>query len=218
MIIGYARVSKKDQNLQMQIDALNQKGVERIYEEKITGIRSDREQLNEALKIIRNGDTFVVWKLDRLGRTAKQLIDLVEDFQKNGINFISVQENIDTTTALGRFMFNMLCAIAQMERDVIVERTMRGLESARARGRVGGRPPVSNDKIKAALTMYDSCNHSIDEILQATGISKKTLYNYIDKRKSASATQESQPVSKQEHEDIIIAEPMLPNFSRKIFG
>ena len=185
MTIGYARVSTKDQNLDMQIDALKQKGAERIYEEKVNGTKTDREQLNEALKVLRKGDTFVVWKLDRLGRTTKQLIDLVEQFDKSGIHFISVQDSIDTTTPHGRFLFTILCGMAEMERDIIAERTKKGLASARARGRVGGRPPIKNDKIKTALTMYDSSSHSINEILKTTGISKRTLYNYIGERNNS---------------------------------
>ena len=182
MVIGYARVSTKEQNLNMQLDALRQRGVERIFEEKMSGKITDREQLNEALKILRRGDTFVVWKLDRLGRTAKQLIDLMDDFNKNGVDFISVQDKIDTTTPLGRFVFMVLCGIAQMERETIAERTQKGLESARARGRVGGRPP-KNDKAKVALAMYDSGGYSIGAITKETGISKRTLYNYLNARK-----------------------------------
>ena len=199
MIIGYARVSTKDQNLDMQIDALKKAGVERVFEEKVSGTKTDREQLSEALKILRKDDTFVVWKLDRLGRTSKQLIELVEQFDKDGVHFISIQESIDTTTPQGIFMFKVLCAMAQMERDVIAERTKRGLESARARGRVGGRPPKT-DKVKIALTMYDSGNYSITDILKATGISKGTLYNYVNERGSSKAEPDKTAVQQQEND------------------
>jgi DNA invertase Pin-like site-specific DNA recombinase len=184
MKIGYARVSTKEQNLDMQIDALKEWGVDRIYQEKVTGTKADREQLNEALKVLREGDTLVVWKLDRLGRTTKQLMELIEQFKKEKITFVSLSENIDTSSHTGAFVLTVFCALAQMERDILVERTRSGLASARARGRVGGRPPIKGDKVKTALALYDAKSHTINEIVKATGVSRATLYNYVNQRKN----------------------------------
>jgi DNA invertase Pin-like site-specific DNA recombinase len=167
------------------MDALKSRGVEKIYSEKMSGTKADRPQLIELLKVLRKGDTLVVWKLDRLGRTVKQLVDLVEQFSKDGINFVSIQDSIDTTTATGKALFGMLCVMAQMERDIISERTRAGLASARARGRNGGRPTKQNDKVNLALKMYDSKDYSIPQILDATGLSKTTIYRYINTRQGA---------------------------------
>jgi DNA invertase Pin-like site-specific DNA recombinase len=183
MKFGYARVSTQDQNLQMQIDALLNAGVEdkNIFREKITGTKKDRPQLDEMLKYLRAGDTVVVWKLDRIGRSMKHLIEIIDDFNQKGINFISLHENIDTTSATGKLVFRIFASLAEFERDMISERTKAGLESARARGRSGGRPSKKNDKVELALKMYRSKEYSISQITEATGLSKTTLYRYIDK-------------------------------------
>ncbi len=178
MKFGYARVSTNEQNLDLQLDALKKYGVDEIYTEKISGTKS-KPKLKELLSKLRKGDTLVIWKLDRLGRTVLQLIELAEELTNKGINFVSIIEQLDTTTAMGKFTFHIFCAVSQMERDVIAERTKAGLESARARGRVGGRPKVDKKKINRALKMYNSKDFSIKEITESTGISKGTLYNYI---------------------------------------
>ena len=181
MKIGYARVSTEEQRLDLQIDSLKSYGCERIFQEKGTGTgtRKERPELQEMLKILREGDTVVVWKLDRISRSTRHLIELVEHFESMGVHFVSIQDNIDTTTATGRFFFRVMASIAELERDIIAERTRQGLKVARARGRVGGRPRVSKDKIELALKMYHSREYSLREIVKATGVSQSTLYNYI---------------------------------------
>src|SRR6266851_1863285 len=140
MLIGYARVSKHEQNLDLQLDALKAAGCEKIFTDKITSLKEERKGLNEALAFVRSGDVLVVWKLDRLGRTLRHLIDLVAEFNKKGIGFKSLKETIDTTTSTGKLVFHFFGALAEFERDIIHERTRAGLEAARARGRSGGRP------------------------------------------------------------------------------
>lgn len=179
MIYGYARVSKREQNLDLQIDALKKHGVDKIYYEKVSGTKATRDELTKLLKMLKKGDTLVIWKLDRLGRTSKQLISLAEEFEARGILFISLNECLDTTNPIGKFCFHIFCAIAQMERDVIVLRTIEGLESARSRGRKGGRKPINQDNIKQALNMYNSDEYTVNQITRCTGISKSSLYRYL---------------------------------------
>ena len=181
MKFGYARVSTLEQNLHLQVDEIQKFGVDHIYEEKITSRAKHRPQLEELLKMLRAGDTLVIWRLDRLGRTVNELISLAEDFEKRGVHFVSLRENLDTTTAMGKFCFHIFCAAAQMERDVISERTKAGLAAARKRGRSGGRPKANQGNITRALKMYHTKEFTIEEIRQATGISKATLYNYLKK-------------------------------------
>lgn len=181
MIFGYARVSTQDQNLDMQLDVLKQYGCERIFQEKMTGSKKDRPQLEELLKILRTGDKVVIYKLDRISRSTKHLIELSEHFESAGVQFVSLQDSIDTSTPMGRFFFRVMASIAELERDIISERTKAGLESARARGRNGGRPPVQNKKMELALKMYNSKDYSISEIVKATGISQASLYRYLKK-------------------------------------
>ena len=182
MIFGYARVSTQDQHLDLQIDALNKYRVERIFQEKMTGSKKDRPQLEEMLKYVRPGDTIVVWKLDRIGRSMRHLMELVDHFKANDIHFVSLHENIDTSTPTGKLMFNIMASLAEFERDMIAERTRSGLESARARGRKGGRPSKASNKVKMALKMYDSKDYSLPQITEATGVSKTSLYRYIRER------------------------------------
>ncbi len=181
MIFGYARVSKEEQNIDLQIDALKKYGVDEIFEEKVSTRKNVRPALQELLSKLRTGDVLVVWRLDRLGRTMKQLIALAEEFEQNGIHFVSLQENLDTNTATGKFCFHMFCAAAQMERDVISERTKAGLEAARARGRKGGRPRIAEHTIETARKMWLSNDFSVQEILDATGISKAAFYRRVTK-------------------------------------
>lgn len=181
MIIGYARVSTNEQNLQMQIDELTKDGCIEIFEEKATGSKKDRPALNEMLKMLREGDRVVVYKLDRISRSIKHLIELADFFHKKGVEFVSIMDNIDTSTPTGRFFFHVMAAMAELEREIIVERTKTGLASARARGRKGGRPTVDKKDLQTALKMYESKDYSLKEITKATGISQATLYRYLNK-------------------------------------
>ncbi|MCM3786904.1 recombinase family protein [Domibacillus indicus] len=186
MKIGYARVSTADQSLDLQMDALNKAGAERIFSEKQSGGKWDRKELQRCLDVLRKGDTLIVYKLDRLGRSAKQLREIADDLQERGIELVSIQEKLDTATAMGRAMFGMISVMAELERDIIKERTQAGLEAARARGRKGGRPAANPQKVKQALVMYDSNQYSVAQITEATGISKALLYKELNKRKESS--------------------------------
>ena len=180
MKFGYARVSKSEQNLHLQIDALRAYGVDEIFEEKVSSKTGKRPELERLLAMLRAGDTIAVWGLDRLGRTVKQLLELAESFEEKGIYFVSLRERLDTTTASGKFCFHMFCAVAQMERDVISERTKAGLDSARERGRLGGRKGADPAQVEIARKMYASNEFTIQEILGATGMKRSTLYKYLN--------------------------------------
>lgn len=184
MIFGYARVSTMDQQLDRQIDKLKEYGIDKLFNEKITGTKKERPELQKMLEQLREGDTVIIGSLSRLGRWTKHLVELMENFNVTGVNLISLKENIDTTTATGKLIFNIFAAISQFERDIISERTKEGLRSARARGRKGGRPNKNSSKVELALKMYDSKEYSISEITNATGLSKTTLYRYINQRKN----------------------------------
>jgi DNA invertase Pin-like site-specific DNA recombinase len=184
-IIGYARVSTKDQKLDLQLDALTKYGVDRTFSEKMTGTKYDRPELQSMLTYLREGDTVVVWKLDRIGRSMKDLITVVQGFQDKGINFVSLKENIDTSSATGKLIFNIFASLAEFERDIISERTRAGLASAADRGRKGGHPAIDDKTINTALKMYDSRDYAIPEILKVCNISKPTLYRYLNSRKSS---------------------------------
>lgn len=181
MIFGYARVSTEEQNLDSQIDALNQHHVERIFKEKMTGTKKERPQLQEMIQHLRKGDTVVVYKLDRISRSTKHLIEISEQFDSIGVIFISIQDGVDTSTAMGKFFFRVMASLAELERDIIVERTRAGLKAARARGKKGGRPFKDQDKVNMAIKMYQSKEYTIQQITQATGLGKTTLYRYLDK-------------------------------------
>jgi DNA invertase Pin-like site-specific DNA recombinase len=181
MKLGYARVSTHEQSLDLQLDALEKAGCEKIYQEKISGMKDDRPQLQELLEYAREGDVLVVYKLDRLGRSTKRLIELAEELEKRGIELVSVKDNIDTTTVVGKAMFRMLAVLAEMERDLIAERTKAGLESARARGRKGGRPKKDKKQVDKALKLYASQQYTVKEIEEMTGVSKATLYRNLKK-------------------------------------
>ena len=178
MKIGYARVSTDDQNLDLQIDALEQAGCEQIYKETASGAKEDRVELAAMFKAVREGDTIIVWKLDRLARSLHQLISCVARFREQGIEFISIKENIDTSTPSGELIFHIFGALAQFEREMIRERTKAGLAAARARGRVGGRPKSftkSNAKIAKSMLR----DHSVTEIAEHFGVNRSTLYRNI---------------------------------------
>ena len=185
MIIGYARVSTEDQNLESQIDALKAAGAEKVFKEKISSTYKDRPQLKLALASLRKGDTFIVSKLDRLGRTVKQLVELVYELQENQIQFISLHDAIDTTTANGRFFFHIMSAFSELERELIKERTQIGLSSARSRGRLGGRPEThQQDKKEIAYQMVMEKHQTVSDIAAALHMSRSTLYRYIEARRA----------------------------------
>ena len=177
--IGYARVSTRDQNLDLQRDALRAAGCDRIYEDTISGTRAKRPGLAKALDQLRDGDTLVVWKLDRLGRSVKDLLDFAGGLKDQGIGFVSLTDSIDTTTASGRFFFNVMASLAQMERELMVERTKAGLAAAKAKGRVGGRKrKMTQSKIDSAKKLLASGILPKD-VAQNLGISIPTLYRWI---------------------------------------
>ena len=186
MKVGYARVSTADQNLESQIDALKKAGCEEFYKEKKSGV-SEREELEKALGYLREGDTLVVTKLDRLGRSLKQLIILTEGLKKRGIHFQSIDDGIDTSTSIGTFFFQVMGAFSELERNLIIERTQKGLASARARGRVGGRPPIhQTSKKDIAYKEVMENKKSIKEIAESLRMSRMTIYRYIAKRQGKS--------------------------------
>lgn len=179
MRIGYARVSTEDQNLELQTQALSKAGCERVFTDKMSGSRNDRPGLKEALSHIRKDDTLVVWKLDRLGRGVKGLVDLVTDLEAQGVHFQSITDQIDTSTPAGRFFFHVMASLAQMERELIVERTRAGLAAARSQGRVGGRKRLMTEsKIEAARQLLTSGALPKD-VANNLGISIPTLYRWL---------------------------------------
>jgi DNA invertase Pin-like site-specific DNA recombinase len=184
MKIGYARVSTTDQSLDLQMDALEKFGCNEIFKEKQSGAKEDRIELSLALRTLRVGDTFVVYKLDRLARSTKRLIEISDLLREKKVEFVSIQDNLDTGTAAGKAMFGMLSVLAEFERDIIRERTMAGLQAARARGRKGGRPKVNKKKLSHALALYHSRSMSIREIEEMTGVSASTLYRALKKEKA----------------------------------
>src|SRR4051794_5633502 len=186
MLIGYARVSTQDQSLDLQTDALKAAGCERVFTEKASGSRGDRPKLAEALAFARDnkGDTLVVWKLDRLGRSLPHLIEAVKSLDERGIGFRSLKESIDTTTSTGKLVFHVFAALAEFERDIIRERTAAVLVAARARGRKGGRPKSLDEaKRRQAITLYEDKSNTIDEICRTLRIGRTTLYRYLGKAK-----------------------------------
>lgn len=182
MIFGYARVSTESQNLDRQLDALKNYGVDKVFTEKMTGTKKDRPSLNELRNILRKDDIVVIESLSRLGRSTKDLLNLIEEFNDNGVFLKSLKEDIDTSSPTGKLILTVLSALAQFERDLTVQRTQEGLKSARARGRVGGRPKKDKKVIEKALKLYDSKVYSIKEICILTGISQGTLYSSLKAR------------------------------------
>ncbi len=186
MKVGYARVSTNNQNLELQIDALEKAGCEKIYRDIASGARTERPSLNEMVNNLRPGDVLVIWKLDRLGRSLNHLIGLVNDLIEKKIGLQSLNDPIDTTTAQGRLSFNLFASLAEFERDLIRERTQAGLSAARARGRNGGRPKGLPKKAEAtacaAETLYKEGVLTVDEISKKLGIAKSTLYSYLRHR------------------------------------
>jgi DNA invertase Pin-like site-specific DNA recombinase len=180
-IVGYARVSTFEQILDLQQDALTAAGCTRIFTDTASGSIAERKGLDQALDYVREGDVLVVWRLDRLGRSLKYLIEVITTLNERGIGFKSLTEQIDTTTSGGKLIFHVFGALAEFERDVIRDRTQAGLAAARARGRMGGRPKKlgTGGKIAMAQALYDDKTHSIADICRTLGISRTTLYRYI---------------------------------------
>jgi DNA invertase Pin-like site-specific DNA recombinase len=179
MLIGYARVSTQDQNLDLQQEALIKAGCQKLFEDKVSGTRADRPGLTKALEMLREGDTLVVWKLDRLGRSVKQLVDLVGSLQKQGVQFKSLTDVIDTGTPAGRFFFHIMASLAEMEREMTVERTLAGLAVARQLGRKGGRKPkMTESKIVSAKKLLSSGVPPKD-VAKNLGVSIPTLYRHV---------------------------------------
>lgn len=184
MVIGYARVSTQDQNLDRQLDALNKAGCERIFNEKMTGTHSARPELQMMLMTLRPGDTLVVESFSRLSRSTKDLLDMVEKLSKMGVHLKSLKEDLDTNTATGKMMLTVMSALSQFERDLIAERTKEGLKAARARGRCGGRPRLGSDKDrKQALAMYHANAMTNGEIAEKFRVSTRTLNRWIKAEK-----------------------------------
>ena len=184
MIIGYARVSKFEQNLDLQTDAFKNIGIEKIFVDKVSGVKSEKPQLNQLINFIRKGDTLSVWRLDRIGRSTVGLIQFVTELNEKGIHFKSISENIDTSSASGKLIFQIFCVLAEHERHVLIERTNAGLKSARARGKNGGRPKGMSEKYKKIAplvkTSYESKNIPVEEIMKAFNIgSKATFYKIV---------------------------------------
>ena len=181
MIYGYARVSTADQRLDRQSDMLLEYGVDELFTEKMSGTKKNRPELDRLLMQLKPGDTVVVESLSRLGRSTKNLIELVELFQDVGVHLVSMKESIDTSTSAGRMLFTLMSAIAQFERDIIAERTAEGLKAARARGRMGGRPRVKKEKMAHALNLYISGEYTLKEIEDLTGVKKIKLISLFER-------------------------------------
>ncbi len=186
MLIGYARVSTHDQNLDLQLDALTAVGCEKVFTDTATGSTQVRTGFNDMQAALRSGDAVVVWRLDRLGRSLKHLVEFVNELESFGIGFMSLTESIDTTTPGGKLVFHIFAALAEFERNIIVERTKAGLVSARARGKTGGRKKkLSKSQRELAVSLYCQKSHSLSEICTMFNISKPTLYAYVNEKLKA---------------------------------
>lgn len=184
MILGYARVSTKEQNLDLQLDALKVAHCDKVYQEKISGARSDRPELEKLLEHLRAGDEVIVWKLDRLGRSLPDLVKIINQIEAKGGTFRSIQDShINTNTPQGKLIFNIFASLAEFERDIIRERTKAGLEAARARGRIGGRPKGLSEQARqtafVAASLYREGSLSVNQICGQLRIAKNTLYSYL---------------------------------------
>lgn len=181
MLVGYARVSTQDQHVALQEDALHQVGCEKIFIDTVSSRQVERPGLSDAFKVLRSGDTLVVWKLDRLGRSLSHLVSVINTLQQQGIHFKSLQENIDTTSGVGKLVFHLFAALAEFEHDLICERTRAGLDAARARGRLGGCPKSLNAKqIAQAKALYKAKELTVKDICALMRIGKTTFYRYLN--------------------------------------
>ena len=179
MLIGYARVSTQDQNLELQYDALRKAGCEKIVEDQVGGSRAERPGLNKVMELLREGDTLVVWKLDRIGRSVKHLVDLISELSNSGIHFKSLTDAIDTSTTSGRFFFHIMASLAQMERELTVERTLAGLEVARQLVRTGGRKRQMTDSKLPQPKSYCPVACHLKKLPKNLGVSIPTLYRWV---------------------------------------
>ncbi|MDK4126783.1 recombinase family protein [Staphylococcus pseudintermedius] len=177
--IGYARVSTRDQSLDLQIDALSNFGCEKIFREKVSGRKVNRTELDKCLDYLREGDTLVIYKLDRLGRTTKQLIDLAQWLENNNIELQIIDMNINTKDPMGKMFFTMMSAFAELEANLLSERTKKGLESARARGNMGGRKAMPQEKKEYIKHLYDTKEYTGQEIAEKTNVSRDTVYRIL---------------------------------------
>ncbi|CDH24187.1 recombinase family protein [Xenorhabdus bovienii] len=177
--VGYVRVSTNDQNSDLQKNALVSIDCERIFEDKISGKTANRPGLKRALKYLQSGDTLVVWKLDRLGRSVKNLVTLISELHDRGIHFQSLTDSIDTSTAMGRFFFHVMSALAEMERELIVERTNAGLAAAREQGRIGGRPVLFTEEDRQQAARLLDRGHSRKQLSLIYHVSLSTIYKYL---------------------------------------
>ena len=194
MLVGYARVSTQDQDMSLQRDALEEAGCERIFVEQASGAQRDRPQFHAALDFMREGDTLVVWKLDRLARSLKQLIETVEHLRERGIGLRSLTEAIDTGTSGGRLVFHVFGALAEFERSMLRERTQAGLRAAKARGRVGGRPPALNaDDLPAARALLRDPEITVAQAAKRLGVAQSTLYRHLPGGRSAIPARNGEP-------------------------
>jgi len=186
MKFGYGRVSTDKQCLDRQTDLFCKHGVDnlRVFMEKMTGTKADRPQLERLKEEVREGDTVYIESLSRLGRSTKDLLTLIDWFQNKGVTVISDKESVDTSTPTGKLLTTVMCALAEFERDLTVERTREGLKAARARGRKGGRPATNQKDVAIALSLYDSKDYSISEICKRCGISQGTIYKAVNARKA----------------------------------
>lgn len=185
-LVGYSRVSTADQTADLQSDALTAAGCQRIFTDTASGGTTERPQLSAALDYLRDGDVLCVWRLDRLGRSLKHLVEVVAALQDRGVGFRSLHESIDTTTPSGRLTFHVFAALAEFERDLIRERTVAGLTAARARGRKGGRKPsLTPKKVQVARRMYEQGDSTVAEIAKVLGVSRATIYRHLDRVEAA---------------------------------
>lgn len=185
LLIGYARISTGEQNIDLQIDALEKAGCGKIFQEAASSIKTDRKALAEAFSYAREGDTLVVWRLDRLGRSLGRLIELMNELKSRNIGFRSLIDTIDTTTTTGQFFFHITGAFAELERNLIRERTKAGLEAARSRGRKGGRPrSIDEEGLAIAAQLHQNNKNSVDSIAKRLGFSKRTLYRYLQRHRA----------------------------------
>ena len=183
MVYGYARVSTRQQDLSRQLDLLDRYECNKIYTEKISGVRANRPELNKLKKRVKENDKIIIESFSRLGRSTKDLIDLVYFFEKKGVKVISIKENFDTQTPQGKLMMTVFQAFSQFERDIIVERTKEGLESARARGNIAGRPRIDPALIQHALHLYQKEGKAVVDICAQTGLKRSTFYRYLSLEK-----------------------------------
>ena len=191
--IGYARVSTDDQDLSLQRDELKRSGCAEIYADTISGTKTDRPELTNCLRALRQGDTLVVWRLDRLGRSLKHLVEIINDLEKRGVRLESLTESIDTSTASGRMIASIFATLAEYERNLIRERTIAGLKAARARGRKGGRKPALGAKEKREIeAMLLDPKITVKDVAERYGVSRNTIYQHIDVKTINEAVREKQ--------------------------